>query len=511
MRASIGRTAIRTVAQLLAPEGRRLRDALRQPARAQRTLLVELARSCARTGYGRRLEIRDAEDFLARAPVVDYEDIEPWIQSQSESAAPLLCEQPPLAYEKTSGSSGRAKLIPLTAGLRRSFTRMFAAWVHDLISAGPAFQRGLLYMAISPSFGPAVTTGSGAAIGLEDDAEYVDGLTGRLLRSFLAVPAGVSRERDPARFKRRVMRQLIAAEGLEVISVWSPSFLTVLLEAFEADKDAVLREAGPSLGARRRALALREPTPWPLIWPQLKLISCWDAGSARPLADGLRRRFPGVLVQGKGLLATEAPITIPLLRAPGPVPLLNEVLIEFEDAAGRLCPFLEGRIGEVYGLVISQRGGLTRYRLGDRVRLGPSWLGCPTLDFLGRGDSVVDLVGEKLSEEFVAAALTGLDLGGAELATLVPLREPSDHYELLLDRSSRDLSALAQELDATLREAHHYGHARALGQLPEASLRVERRGAERLALLGEEQGLRWGDQKPRALWPRPAARLPELG
>src|SRR2546422_11494220 len=78
----------------------------------------------------------------------------------------------------------------------------------------------------------------------------------------------------------------------------------------------------------------------------------------RSFVEALRHRFPGVLLQGKGLLATEAPITIPLINAPAPVPLVDEVLLELEDQAGRVHPLHEVDDGGVYGVIVTQRGGL---------------------------------------------------------------------------------------------------------------------------------------------------------
>src|SRR5207253_1141539 len=78
--------------------------------------------------------------------------------------------------------------------------------------------------------------------------------------------------------------------------------------------------SAPAQAARLRLLRA-DPIPWDQLWPALKLLSCWTDGSSGLFVDSLSRRFPGVLLQGKGLLATEAPITIPLIYAPAPVPL----------------------------------------------------------------------------------------------------------------------------------------------------------------------------------------------
>ena len=115
------------------------------------------------------------------------------------------------------------------------------------------------------------------------------------------------------------------------------------------------------------------------------------------------------MVQGKGLLATEAPMTIPLIKAQGCVPVLNEVFFEFEHQ-GNIYHLHELELGKVYSIIISQKGGLYRYRIGDRVRVTHYYLKTPCLEFLGRTETTSDLVGEKLHEDFVQDTLNQLHL-----------------------------------------------------------------------------------------------------
>src|SRR2546422_3412197 len=62
----------------------------------------------------------------------------------------------------------------------------------------------------------------------------------------------------------------------------------------------------------------------------------------RSFVEALRHRFPGVLLQGKGLLATEAPITILLIDAPAPVPLVRseELTSELQSRLHLVCRLL---------------------------------------------------------------------------------------------------------------------------------------------------------------------------
>jgi hypothetical protein len=157
----------------------------------------------------------------------------------------------------------------------------------------------------------------------------------------------------------------LRARELRLISVWHPSFLGQLLEALAARWDRLIVDL--AVRDPRRAAELRRLRPDDVqgIWPTLGLISCWGDGPARSAAESLARRFPHVEVQPKGLIATEAIVTIPFA---GRHPLaIGSHFFEFIDSNGcaRLAHQLER--GVDYTVVVTTGGGLYRYRLADRV------------------------------------------------------------------------------------------------------------------------------------------------
>src|SRR5207244_4143836 len=362
----------------------------------------------ARTEYGRHYAITGREsyrEFRERVPIVDYDELAPWIERQASRGGAVVTAEPPLVYEQTSGSSGRRQLIPYTSALLASFNACFVVWAAD--------------------------------------------------------------------------------PRLWSISAWSPSCRLTLRE-FAGEHRARIgdalargyREAGgrrftftPAQEARLRLLRA-DPIPWAELWPALKLLSCWTDGSSGLFVEALRRRFPGVLLQGKGLLATEAPITIPLIDAPAPLPLVDEVLLELEDEAGRVLPLHEVNDGGVYGVIVTQRGGLLRYRMHDRVVVQGRVGHTPCLRFVGRDDQVSDLVGEKLNETFARDALRRV-FGDAEaFSFLVPIVAHGQlpHYICITDHPAGACPTRATCLEAELGQAFHYRQARLLGQLAPVSV-----------------------------------------
>ena len=485
------------------PQARRFIHATENPRESQARVLQRIVRDLKLTEYGKRWEVLSTADFRRKLPIISYDDLTEWMERQKRCESGVLVNGAVEFYEKTSGSTGPSKYIPYTRALRKSFSRMFLIWAYDVISGIPEMGQGKLYFSISPSFDSETSTEGGVPIGLEDDADYLGEGLKRLLAPFLFMPEGLSSIGDPEEFKRAVCLALLGERSLESISIWNPSFLRVLLDWICAHRDELIQELGEELSPERLAALQEEEIHWPKIWPELKFISCWADANARPLAKELARLFPEVVVQGKGLLATEAPMTIPLLGVEGGVPLVDEVYFEFETVSGKLLELHELEAGETYGIIISQKGGLVRYRMGDYVRVVSRFHQTPTFEFVGRGNTVSDLVGEKLSEPFVREALEGLGLREAGFRCLMPLRDPADGYVLVIDAAAGDTLELERRLETSLSEAFHYRHARALGQLSPVRVVCERAIESLLGDYYMRAGKRWGDMKSTCLLTTP--------
>ncbi|MBD2183203.1 GH3 auxin-responsive promoter family protein [Planktothrix sp. FACHB-1355] len=490
------RQLIQLFGQLLAPTAHRFYRALDNPQLTQASVQKDICDRLIQSEYGKSLGIRSVADWQ-RVPIVDYEALAPWIlgeqnQHPKRDRIPLTPE-PILFYEKTSGSSGAVKWIPYTRSLRKSFNQMFCVWANDLIQHGPQFSTGKLYACISPQLDEA-NTKKDSSLSLQDDLDYLDGWLQWFLRPWLVMPDKLDRLRDPHLFKHQLALALLQAQKLEIISVWSPSFLQVHLNYIQANQKLLAKELQHKISRDRLQILAETKIPWTQLWSNLKLISCWDSANAADGANGLRSQFPGVLVQGKGLLATEAPMTIPLIEAEGYVPVLDRVFFEFEDDKGCLHKLHELSTGQTYTIILSQKGGLYRYRIGDRIQVTHWYRHTPCLEFLGRHQNISDLVGEKLQETFVRHILEGLNLEGTSFKSLVPVANPP-HYILLLDSAKETPDILAQHLDRALSESSQYHRARLLDQLAPPQVLISPKIPEVLALYRVRTGSIWGGIK----------------
>lgn len=493
------------------------RRAVRDIGTWQSRHLQRLIRLQAGTAFGRdhRFDaIRTVADYRREVPICEYADLDPYLERIREGEAGVLTIERVLRFEPTSGTGSGPKHIPYTRGLRREVSRAVAPWIADLFDTYPALLGGTMYWALSPQL--RAENDGRIPVGFDRDTGYFGGMAARLASAVMAVPPEVRMIHDLDAFRYATLLFLLARADLRLISVWNPSFLELLLAPAKVHGADLVRDlaagtlsppgeipgpAADALRARIRpqahraravAAALQSELPWPAIWPRLAVISCWADGWAAEPLPRIRGLLPHAAIQPKGLLATEAVITIPLHARtdPNPVPVLAAAshFYEFLDIDSGDIRLAQDLIdGRCYAVVVTSAGGLYRYRMHDRVIPEGRFGQAPILRFVGRADEVSDLRGEKLHESFVAEVLG--ELFPADGSRPAPCHLESAcvdgqaRYELVLDASATQDVDLRGRLDALLRRNPHYAYCRDLGQLEAPAVRVAAPDPDRSAPL----------------------------
>jgi len=94
------------------------RDAVNDPAKAQREVLQNLLQVYAETGYGKQhgaAEVKTIDDYRCAFPVITYEDVKPLIQRVMAGEVSLLLTEEPAGWAITRGTTkGESKFIPMT-------------------------------------------------------------------------------------------------------------------------------------------------------------------------------------------------------------------------------------------------------------------------------------------------------------------------------------------------------------------------------------------------------------
>lgn len=364
--------------------------------------------------------------------------------------------------EPTSGTTGGTKWIPYTEQLRREFMRAVNPWVASVYLRHPGLLFCTHYWSVSP-YTEVRRPENGPRRGFAEDREYLGPVRARLTRALFPVTAAVAEERDPERHLLKTAKALAASRRLGLVSVWHPSAFLRLLDfmAEHADETTDNPRLRESLAARR----FRE------VWPRLAFISCWDAAFAAEDARKLHGMFPGVEVEGKGLLATEGVVTIPWFgRRVAAVTSHNLAFERVDETSGEPVPGSAVGVeqleeGKRYGVVLTTGNGFTDYRLGDVVECVGFERRTPRLEFRYRAGGTVDLHGEKLHPAFAAevAAKLAERFGRARFAVFSP-RADRRGYRLFWESDGGRVPDTAS-VEELLRANYHYVHAANLRQI----------------------------------------------
>jgi hypothetical protein len=448
--------------------------------------------------------------YQEQVPLSRYDDYRDFIRRIARGDLGILTREPVTLFEPSSGSTAAAKWIPFTATLQAEIRRAVAPWMADLYLGHRRLLGGPAYWSISPATDLAGSEKSVLPVGFADDSSYLGGSFQSLVEQVLAVPAGVSRIPDVERFRFVSLLYLLARRELRFISIWHPSFLHLLLDFLEQHWEELLRTlasgtqeetAGlvvPPQPGRARELGRLDPHHPEGLWPRLQVVSCWGDGHARHAAKQLRERLGGVEVQPKGLIATEAFVTLPFQGSQ--VLAVTSHFFEFLNASGVPHQAHELEVGGEYSVVVTTGGGLYRYCLQDRVRVTGFLRATPCLGFLGKQDRISDLRGEKLEEGFVAGVLERV-LEAFSLAPAFALLAPDSRksppgYCLYLELTKKTPSSLGARLETELLSNPHYAYCRKLGQLARVRvIRISRGAFARYARRLCDRGQRLGNIK----------------
>ncbi|MFO1520504.1 MAG: GH3 auxin-responsive promoter family protein [Kiritimatiellia bacterium] len=215
-----------------APATRRFARALHDPEPVQRALLARLLRAHAGTRFGREhgyARLTTAEAFRDAVPARDHAGLLPWIDAAAGGDADVLTPGRPTAFLPTSGTTSGSKLIPWTPALRREFNATLGPWITGFMRARQAAWRGAAYWSLPPAW-PATHT---PAAFPSDSPPTPPTCPPSCARSWPG-PSPCPRRwrglRDPAAWRHTTLLHLLGAAGSPSCSIWSPVFLTALLE-----------------------------------------------------------------------------------------------------------------------------------------------------------------------------------------------------------------------------------------------------------------------------------------
>lgn len=486
--------------------------ALHQPAQVQARLLEQILKENAETAFGRGNRFRcisHPREFRDAVPVQTHDSLEPLITEQAETGAKILTSGSPVFYARTSGTTGAAKLTPMTArGLRglADMQRLFA----------------LAQYRYTDSFAGRILAIGGAA--LEDRTARgtpIGAATGVI---YAAMPAAVRHRyvAPPELFavadydQRNYLIALlaVATPDLSCLATANPSTLLRMLHLIEANWDRLLDDlqggassalealtdpqrraigsrlyADPERARMLRRAGLQGPAGWSTLWPGLKAIVTWTGGSCGYALKGLRMALaPEIALIEAGYQASECRGAVNIdPRQNICVPAITETYFEFVERAAREGgaggPFLsleELEEGGEYYVYVTTRDGLYRYDMNDILRVTGRVAETPALAFVQKGSGVTNITGEKLTESqavgAVEAVVASRGLGAPFFLLLAD--EENAVYRLIIELRNGRAGGLADEIDRVLMRSNiEYAAKRRSGRLQPAEVVLAKPGA----------------------------------
>ncbi len=205
--------------------------------------------------------------------------MQPWIERAQHEQGPILTASPPLFFERSSGNSALHKHIPYTQEFLGQLQGSLTVWLADMYRHVPEISLGSGYWSMSPPLQQPAMTANGIPIGSVSDLQYLQGSAIAGLAGTLLIPELAS---DVAHWRRQTLLALIADAGLRFISVWSPTFLTSLLQPLLDTESPESRQIVAWLEEGCRQLA-KSLTPRPCSWGIHRVVASSCGGK---LLDG---------------------------------------------------------------------------------------------------------------------------------------------------------------------------------------------------------------------------------
>jgi hypothetical protein len=462
-------------------------------------------------------DIRTVADFRNRIPIRDYEGFRPYVDRMTAGETGVLTRTRPFMYASTSGTTGKAKRIPITTQFRKTLACTSRYWLYRAYLDHPDCFDGGFFIPSSPAIEGYVECGRpyGAMSGLtyqttpwlvrrayvmaydvmligDYDLRYYVMMRMAIERSVsfacTANPSTWLRLAEEARAHGEIMVRAIADGRLgrpDSIGETSPEDQAIL-QRLEAALNPNPQRAA-ELAAHIQTQGVLRPKE---AWPKLALLVCWLGGSAGVQAKLLAEAYGGAPIRDIGYRASEATISLPVTDwTPAGLLATHANYYEFipEQAFGQSNPTVleahELEEGCNYYILLTTASGLYRYNIHDVVSVDGFEGRTPLLSFQRKGVDMVSLTGEKLHANQVIHAINSPQCAALLQLSKYCLVPDVNHmrYDLLveLDRTpeASALGAFVTAFDAALGDLNmEYQQKRASHRLHPPRLVVMRHG-----------------------------------
>lgn len=421
----------------------RLRSICKEPMRINEEILLKIVNDNKDTEYGRKYnfaDIHSIEDYQKMVPVSRYDDYADYILRMTEDGEKnLICAYPINHYNKTSGTMGAPKRIPMSdIGMKLLDDYTYKIW----------------YAIVTEKYGMECVNAKVISLG-ESTAEETylkcgatfGAISQKMKRQFRPVLPQIYTSPDEAIFPQKGTNTRYLHARFALVDD-TPNFLTVSFYSFALDLFRYIEsnwellvddiengtidlsikmpdEVRKSLEGKiapmpERAKELREifskgfDEPFiPKVWPNLKFIVGIGTGGFKDYAVKIRDKYTGDGIDQMklGIGSSDGTYSAPFMVGSDDTVLIPDGLfyeflpLEAEDDFSQIKTLDQLEVGKDYEVVITTFSGFYRYRMRDAVRVTGMFENTPTIQFLYRVDQTVSIMGEKTTEVALRTAV----------------------------------------------------------------------------------------------------------
>ncbi len=443
-----------------------------QAAEVNKSVLKEVLQSNSDSEYGRKYQfssIISPEDYKEKVPLTTYDDYRSYIERMANGEKNILTSLPVIYFGLSSGTTGKSKLIPVTALSRKIInSNMMLLTQGMLLWAMPETQgggKGLMLMN-SRSDG---TTAGGIPIG----AATSGGMNSmKFITPYLwTSPPEILQLTDQRTALYLHLLFALQEKDLAYINAPFPSAIVQLFRVLEEEWPSLVRDlAGdddiskhlnlePEVRRKlvmqmrpnaARAKQLEEEVKRGMsgiacrLWPKMLYVCCVAGGSFSIYMDKLRRYTGQIPYYSAVYCATEAMFGIctrtnDVTYVVTPRTAYYEFIPadEMEISNPTVLNLDQLEKGKSYEIVLTNQAGFYRYRLGDVIKVVDYYNSSPVIEFLYRKGQLLNVAGEKTQEAAVLDALKnaakhwGSDL--MDFTTTVDLDGPVGRYVFFVE------------------------------------------------------------------------------
>lgn len=414
-----------------------------KPMERNTELLMEIIRDNKDTEYGKKYDfehITSVKEFQEKVPVSRYDDyVEAIMDMTNNGAENLICAYPIDHYNKSSGTMGNPKRLPMSDRAIAVFDKYIKQYIYGVIAESegmgwvegknlcivesmdsiPKLPCGATYGAISQKNASSYRQYIGLLFPSPDEALFPrpDTNTRYLHARFGLMDPNLS-----------AMGISFYSYGVELLRYIEHNWKMLVEDIRNGSIDASIKMADE---VRQSLLGKIQPMPeradeleaifskgfeepfMPKVWPKMKWIQGVGTGGFKAYADIIREKYSGPdIKQFKiGITASEGVFTVPVgMNREDTALIPDSVFYEFlpldaGDDFSQIVTLDNVEIGKDYELIITNLSGFYRYRMRDAVRVVGKYKNIPTIEFLHRIDQTVSIMGEKTTEAALRMAV----------------------------------------------------------------------------------------------------------